>query len=93
MSETEDICSRCPHPFDPHTLLTFGPPSENHPSKLAGIILCQEEGCGCISTWSIDGEPRPPIEEVAELLRMVASLRGQGDEWVQAMTSRLYLVD
>lgn len=93
--DEDDLCPHCEHPFDPHALLMPAEADEDGRPKqstmtMSGVILCPEPGCRCISTWSIDGEPRPPIQMVAALLERVREVRGEPEGWPQEMVARLY---
>lgn len=66
--EPGDVCDRCGHPFDPHVLVAtmFDP-------KYGGLIFCDQLGCMCETTWSLeDGDmPYYPAPDEVEKLRAV----------------------
>lgn len=60
-----ELCTKCGHPFDPHLLVaTRVDPAEG------GIMICDEDGCTCLSTWALgDAPPRAPaLDQLYEVL-------------------------
>lgn len=62
-------CTVCGHPFNPHVLV-----ATLYTPELGGLIFCDQPGCQCQTTWSIEGESEPyiPDDDEVEHLREIA---------------------
>jgi hypothetical protein len=60
---------------------------------MGGVILCPEDGCDCISTWSPNDAPRPSVQQVATMLRSIGEAEGLPASWAERMLMRQYARD
>lgn len=69
MSELNEDCERCGHPWNPHVLV-----ATLYSPQHGGLIFCDQPGCMCQTTWSVDGHEGPyiPPPEEVEDLRLLA---------------------
>lgn len=45
--DEDDNCKQCGHHYAPHIVVTAN-------IEKGGLVFCQEDGCACSSTWSLD---------------------------------------
>lgn len=63
--ELDELCEICGHPFNPHVLVATMKTAE-----LGGLIFCDQPGCPCQSTWSLQDEPEPYIPDDGEIEKL-----------------------
>lgn len=59
------VCAFCVHDLDPHVMVVF----VERPVP-AGLTLCPEPGCSCMSTWRA-GAARSTPDQIAETRRLI----------------------
>jgi hypothetical protein len=69
MEQLTEPCDLCGHDWNPHVLV-----ATMYSAEHGGLILCDQLGCDCESTWSIEGREGPYIpspDEVQDLRLLV----------------------